>query len=429
MKKLKLLVVLSAIFVFSANSCKKDEPITLSVNPQQLTFNAVDTQRQPIVVSTNATEWSYQATESWVKTEKANDILYVSVENHTNLESGRNAIITFSAGDAPTASVIVNQNAKVRDNLSINTTSLTFEANETGTKTVVIATNASDWTPTAGASWITAAKSGDNLNVSVSTNSSTSARNSNVTIKAGDANDVTITVTQNGRNTLSVSPSSLTFAYNTTASQNLTVTTNASSWSVSRPSSVNWIQYTFNGNILSVSPTGTNTSTSARTVDLTFEAGSATAVVVRVTQNGSTPTQSPQVRFRKTSNNAYTVMMGISNYDVTDFLAYYLFNNSTGTSSYQTITSGYHIPFAFEGEEPVILIWPSTGTYTYNFQNNRRYTFEYNGSTYRMIDEGTYSLPVEGAAPALAPEKPTIENAGKQQMPEVTNRLKDLNKK
>ena len=314
MRNLKLLVVLSALFIFSACAIGGGHPHTLSVNPQQLTFSAGDSQRQPIIVSTDAMEWSYQVMESWVKTEKANDILYVSVENNTDLANGRNAIITFAAGDAPTASVIVNQNAKVQDNLSINTSSLTFEANETGTKTIVIVTNASDWTPTAGAPWITAAKSGNNLNVSVSANSSTSARNSNITLKAGDAHDATIKVTQNGRNTLSVSPSSLTFAYNTTAFQTLMVTTNASSWSVSKLASVTWIQYSYNGNVLAVSLTS-NTSTATRTASLTFEAGSATPVVVTVTQHApATTNPTPMIA------NAFSPVRGI---DTVIFNAYF----------------------------------------------------------------------------------------------------------
>jgi hypothetical protein len=73
-----------------------------------------------------------------------------------------------------------------------------------------------------------------------------------------------------------------------------------------------------------------------------------------------------------------------------DALAYYQFGTSTGTTSYTSIRSGSHYVMVNEGGKVYVVIW-SGGSETYNFQANRRYTFEYDGSSYSMINEGTYN--------------------------------------
>ena len=73
-------------------------------------------------------------------------------------------------------------------------------------------------------------------------------------------------------------------------------------------------------------------------------------------------------------------------------LAYYQFSTSTGTTSYTYIRSGNHYTMVNEGGTVYLLTW-SGGSETYNFQSNRSYTFEYDGSDYYMITEGTFSAP------------------------------------
>ena len=68
-----------------------------------------------------------------------------------------------------------------------------------------------------------------------------------------------------------------------------------------------------------------------------------------------------------------------------DLLAYYQFKTSIGTTSYFTIQAGNHYLMWNEGGDVYMT------TTTYNFQSNRKYTFEYDGSGYYMISDGTYN--------------------------------------
>jgi len=173
-----------------------------------------------------------------------------------------------------------------------------------------------------------------------------------VTVKAGDAEDKPFTVVQNPtKNTLNVSGGPLNFKYNETTAKDLTVTTNASSYSVSRPSDATaWLQITLNGSKTSVRPTSNNTSSSARTARLTFEAGTANPVTVDVTQEPYTPPTPTGITY----NNA---------------LGYYLGDIGTGTGAfvvdlYSNVTSGLELWGFCDKPSSASSFRLSTGTYS-----------------------------------------------------------------
>lgn len=393
---LTFIAVIAGMLIFTG--CPKDEPNTLSVSPTNITFTAVDPQEQLVTITTDADSWSHQVSAGWVSAtpDQAAKTLKINAQAYTNTSDPRTAVLTITAGDAPPVTISITQSAKVQDNLSLSPTSLTFGASETGAKSVVVTTNAPSWDATPSASWVTVSKSGNNASVRVSSNTGTAERSATVTVKAGDAESKTFTVTQSGGNTLSVDKTSLNFAAASTTAQTITITTNASEWSVSRPSAVNtWLSVTLNGKVASIRPLSQNTSTEPRTATLTFEAGNATPVDVQVTQAGRTPptpsVKPPQVRFRKQSNSDNTHYMAVFTTGGT-VLATYQFDAKTGTSQYFTITPGNHYTMVIRYSDAAIIGW-NNDDLTFNFQNNYLYTFEYTGSGYRMSWELNNSAP------------------------------------
>ena len=301
--------------IFLLNGCKEKEP-KLSVSPTQLTFRADDTQEQSVTIETNASNWdykvSYQSESGWmnVYTKANNDNqLFVKVSDYTDTNASRTGKITINAGKATAVDVTVEQIKKPINTLSVNPTSLTFEANEVGNRTVAVTTDAPSWDANTSASWIQLNKQGQQLTVNVSSqNTQSNDRTADVVFKAGNAPDVTLKVTQKYRETLTVEPPSLTFSA-TGSKQTLTITTNAPNWNAS--TAATWITLEVNSNILSVTASP-NTSSSARNATISVTAGSATPVTVNVTQNG-TSSQPINVKYNyKATGNPVLSITGLN---------------------------------------------------------------------------------------------------------------------
>ena len=183
-------------------SCPGPEyPDDLSVSPTNLTFSSDDTGEQSIEISTNVPIWSYNVVGGdWINTSRRGDNkLNVSVQNYTNTGSSRTATITIIAGVASPVDVLVEQNFKVINTLSINPNAISYGSREVGDKTVLVTTNASSWKAETEASWIKLTQQENTLKITVSEeNSGTSERKANIKITAGNATDVNLTVTQEG---------------------------------------------------------------------------------------------------------------------------------------------------------------------------------------------------------------------------------------
>ena len=374
--------MLSAIFMLSANMCP-DKENTLSVTPSELSFEARETERKQIVVITDAATWEYQVVDNWVFTEKLDNLLYVSVLINTDATKGRTAILTVTAGNAPAVPVIITQQAKDQDVITVNPTELDFTATETATKSVTVTTNAPSWDieKPSNASWITATKSGNNVNVTVSQNSSRSERSANVTIKGGDAADKTFSVKQEGAlSSLSVSTSSHTFT-SSAGSTSVTVSSNIS-WTASVTSSnTSWLTVSpssgANNGTLTISVT-VNTGTLQRTGTITVResggSGSPIEQTIAITQQGAAPPQQAQIQFVKSFYSADYTQLGVGTTSGTR-LASHNFNASAGTSPVSSITPGnYRTLFYYKGDWYYIT-WDD-GSTTFNYQGGYKYIIE-----------------------------------------------------
>ena len=281
------IAVISSMLFFTACFEKEDEPI-LSVTPLKLTFTADETGEQSVSINTDASSWTFLGSSNWIQTERKDDVsLYFKVSKYEDTSSPRSATITIIAGKKKktSADVTIEQLAKI-NKLEANPTSLGFEYNESGSKTVSITTDASSWDCTTTASWVSHSKQDKTLTVKTSgTNNGTAERLADIVVTAGNAPPVTIHVKQDAQNSLSVSPAELIFGTNDTNSNEVSITTNASDWNFNTKDG-SWLTISKNGNKLNIRPSSQNTSTSSRTATVTVTAGTASEKTIKVTQEG-----------------------------------------------------------------------------------------------------------------------------------------------
>ena len=277
-------IMISALCLIGCEGCDDKEPDVLSVTPNRLTFSADDIREQTVEISTNASSWKYSGGDSWLDIyTKQDDKLYINAQHYTNTETARTSTITITAGDATPVTINIEQTAKEINSLSVSPTSLSFESNEIGDKTVAVTTNAPGWDATTDASWLTLSKSGNTLKVTVpEENKQPSERTANIKITAGNAPEITLTVTQAAGTYLTVDPASLSYDANETGEKTVTVSTNASNWSATTNAS--WLTLSKSGNTLRVNVKSQNTNNTPLNAEVKITADKAPDVILPVTQ-------------------------------------------------------------------------------------------------------------------------------------------------
>jgi hypothetical protein len=166
-------------------------------------------------------------------------------------------------------------------NLTVSPTSLSF-ASAAGTSSVSVTSNVS-WTASANQSWITVSPvSGSNngsLAVSVTANTGTTARSGTVTVAGGGiSRTVTVTQAAPAANSLSVSPTSMSFTA-ASGSSPATVTSNVA-WTAS--ANQTWITVTpasGSGNGTLTVTVASNTGTASRSGTVTLTGGGLTSTI------------------------------------------------------------------------------------------------------------------------------------------------------
>ena len=384
----------------------------LSIAPNMLSFESDDANQKNVDVNTNVSNWSATVTSgtAWVSFEKHSNSITVKAARNTT-KNQRTGTIRIRAGAAESQDVSITQSA---DDLVINATTMTFDFDETNQKTVTITTKVSQWDASTTASWLTLTKSDKTLRINPALpNPNTTDRTATVTVTAGYAQPCTLTVTQSGKPvdiTLSVSPSIVNYAWNSTTVQNVTVTTNAVSWTATKDASASWLTISTSGNLLKVNPTALNASNSSRTADVTVTAGNLSRTV-RVNQSG--------VSWPVRSNYSATGSPLEDNppYNITSWSGVFEPNTTTSQPTYYTFSrwfnSGRTIRFHYNGSQFSIdrttkvlddvnviysgyLVWGTynAGTKTLMFYLDDDRIISYNTST-KTFDAGTYNgLPV-----------------------------------
>ena len=198
----RLIITALCTLVLFFVSCKdKKEENTLLVTPERLEFEANDSKKEFVRVNSNI-NWKVSLPtweRIWITVNKESATgFYVNVEQNES-EIERTGIITiYTVTDNMTAEVKVIQAGK--NTLSVSTNSFTFNANETSPKTATVTTNAQNWDIMGvSADWINAVKQGNTISINpLSVNTSLTPRNATITVVAGSATSVIITVTQKG---------------------------------------------------------------------------------------------------------------------------------------------------------------------------------------------------------------------------------------
>jgi len=407
-------VILTGVLLVT--TCNDEDPV-ISVRPDKLTVEANETDEKFVTIETNASSWEYrEIATNWMEAYRRSDKdkLYIRAQEYSNTNDSRSSVIILSASIGKknaTAELLIEQLKKIINTLSTSPTSLSYQSNETGSKTVTITTDAPSWDATTSATWISIEKQGQTLIVTVSTtNTQTSDRTAEISITAGNAPPISLKVTQDRVNTLSVSPTSLSFDYNETSAKTVTVSTTASSWNAT--TSASWLSLSMNNNILTVTPTSQNTG-SARTATIQVTAGNAPNVTVNVSQNaypsGNQPI-STDYNYSASGTPIYNSPFGYNNTTWTGII--YAFNDDTppyiAIDGWANSNSHFYLDYvngSYQLDRKTSLFKDTSGEYdgymcmcTYNSSTQSvtiypetDYKVNYNAST-RVLDfTGTYN--------------------------------------
>ena len=218
--------------------------------------------------------------------------------------------------------------------LTVTPASLTFAAGETAGKVVAVTTDAREWNATTDYAWIELSQDGSALTVSMNeTHMGTASREGSVSVSASGADPVTITVTQEARQSLSVSPVSLNFDAGQTGSKTVTVTTDATEgWKANYPTGWFTVSSSADGKLV-VTVNTLHYGASAREAAITVTAGNAASATINVSQ---TPTQNT-LSFSPSSLDFGAFEKGSKNVSITTDAAEW---TATETVSWLTISTG-----------------------------------------------------------------------------------------
>lgn len=325
MKNIRIHVItfITAAHVVLFTACNDDnenKPQTLSATPTELTFAADETQTQTVEITTNADFWLVEKSENWIKHSKSGNKLFISVQNYTNTLDVRTATVTIISSETQPVDIAITQEAKIPNTFSVNPTSLSYDANEIGNRTVVISTDADSWDATTDVAWITLVKQDNILHVFASEeNTASTPRIANIKITAGDAPEITLTVTQAAVMFLYSEPDSLFFEPEETGEKMVHISTNATNWDAIADSS--WVKLIKQNNTLKVIVNEKNTQLSSRIANVKITADKARDFILPVKQTAiiflTADPDSLSFRAYETSNKRVTISTNAETWDAT----------------------------------------------------------------------------------------------------------------
>ena len=137
--------------------CKKDEPNTLTINPDKIDFPQIGGS-STLTITTNAESWKISNPASdWLVLSKTNGTektSTVTASVTTTSSTPRIDTLTITAGDAKPVKVIVSQPATaVQYSLTASVATLSYERAESSNQ-ISITTDAPQWTVSSNADWV-----------------------------------------------------------------------------------------------------------------------------------------------------------------------------------------------------------------------------------------------------------------------------------
>ena len=291
----------------------------LTVSPNTgIDFTSVGGTSGIITVTTDQPSWDAVSNQTWCVVNKSGSTFTLTVLANTGTNS-RKAVITVSAGSAANVIIEVTQESGVKLTVTPDTP-VRFNAGSTyplWSDPIFVKTNQPSWDAVSSdETWCTLEiwklekktmtkgfpDEEEGFFIIVQPNASSSWREATVTVTAGEATPVIITVTQAGLGAqLSVSPNtSITFSQNGGASdaKTITVTTNQPSWDA--VSNQSWCTISKSGNSFTV--TASANAGIPRNATITVTAGYMAPITIAVKQEGAEVSVLPKSHIYFTKN-------------------------------------------------------------------------------------------------------------------------------
>ena len=305
--------------------------IISSVSASSLSFG-VDGGTKSSTVTANFSTWEVTPDQDWITTTKSGNTVHVLVNSSNPGNTVRTGTVTIS-GNGNTKTITVSQDASVIS--SVSPTSLTYGLTG-GTKTSTVTANFNDWAVSDNSSWITTSKSGNVVNIHVTSGNLNSTNRTGAVTISGRENTKTVSVTQTGVS-LSLNKSSLGYDYNPTSSQTVSITSNYN-WAISENS--HWIatsKTSGSGNSTFTISCLTNSGSSSRTGTVTVTSGNVTKTIT-ITQecpeldykvSGITNPSSVSVDAASSAKRVY-IYSNAGSWAVTDNVPWITVSNAAG---------------------------------------------------------------------------------------------------
>ena len=275
---------------------------------------------------------------------------------------------------------------KETDKLTVTPTAISFSATNPVVITVTVDTNVKDWNPVTSDNWIFISKSEEKFTVMVTEYTGTGDREGTIVVKAGKAEE-TIKVTQTARLdiTLTLNPSSITFAENETGTKPVVVTPISANWEFS--CSANWLILSKTGSTLNVTVNDLYFGNEARTATVTVTAGNAAPVNLEVNQE---PSKATVVEFDAADGFYYGNYFdtGTANFEL------YFFDISE-EQEYEIFIDGFSTLPTSESEIANFKL--DVGTYSFEETGNKRTWINimvFNNTTDKLLfaTQGTFTV-------------------------------------
>lgn len=205
MKRSLLFISLALAFTACKNG-PAEQPASMEVTPESLTFNASGDAPKTITVAATGVDWDFvipDKDKEWLKAEKSDGGLSVSVTDNAGLEA-RNGQIRIEPDNTAllTETVLVSQSG-IAYTFEADKTALTFAGEDDAPQEVTVKAEGENlsWTFTVdagGREWVDAQQQGDKIVVTVKDNPKYSERTAKITVKPSveGLENIVITVTQ-----------------------------------------------------------------------------------------------------------------------------------------------------------------------------------------------------------------------------------------
>lgn len=189
--------------------------VRLSISPTSVTIPGTGGDSEPVTVTTEASQWDFEAKESWLDGRKDGDKLILTAQANDSSEAKTAEVkITATEGSDNTTEILYVTLA----GKGSTTPTLTFTFTDVrfttfgGKETITVETNQADWTVgEASEGWVTAKKDGSNIVFTASPNEDESEQTATVKVSAGDgAISKDITVKIDGRTALMIFEANVT---------------------------------------------------------------------------------------------------------------------------------------------------------------------------------------------------------------------------